>query len=135
MVELREEVGCGLVYTSVSDGPVYAQSWFFLSSRRRHTSSTRDWSSDVCSSDLEPAGDFSGTTPGRGVFEVDPATKAVTRGLVTGTGYVPSGVAVTATKIWLGDGGAKPQRSEERRVGKERWSWTAPSEHRTTNHS
>jgi len=55
------------------------------------------------------AGDFSGTTPGRGVFEVDPATKAVTRGLVTGTGYVPSGVAVTATKIWLGDGGAKPQ--------------------------
>src|SRR6266536_5272295 len=25
---------------------------FFLSSRRRHTMSTRDWSSDVCSSDL-----------------------------------------------------------------------------------
>src|SRR5699024_11934205 len=25
---------------------------FFLSSRRRHTSSKRDWSSDVCSSDL-----------------------------------------------------------------------------------
>src|SRR5438105_15165547 len=25
---------------------------FFFSSRRRHTSSTRDWSSDVCSSDL-----------------------------------------------------------------------------------
>src|SRR5207247_3023582 len=25
---------------------------FFLSSRRRHTISTRDWSSDVCSSDL-----------------------------------------------------------------------------------
>src|SRR6267378_6112657 len=33
---------------------------FFLSSRRRHTSSLRDWSSDVCSSDLarraQPAG-------------------------------------------------------------------------------
>jgi hypothetical protein len=55
------------------------------------------------------AGDFSGTTPGRGVFEVDPATKAVTRGLVTGEGYVPSGVAVTATKIWLGDGGPTPR--------------------------
>src|SRR5438105_15549173 len=27
-------------------------SMFFFSSRRRHTSSTRDWSSDVCSSDL-----------------------------------------------------------------------------------
>src|SRR5438105_15325010 len=31
-------------------------SFFFFSSRRRHTRSTRDWSSDVCSSDLcEPA--------------------------------------------------------------------------------
>src|SRR5438105_9620087 len=27
---------------------------FFFSSRRRHTRSTRDWSSDVCSSDLVP---------------------------------------------------------------------------------
>src|SRR5439155_937710 len=49
------------------------------------------------------SGDFSGTTPGRGVFEVDPATKAVSRGLVTPEGIVPSGVAVTAGKIWLGD--------------------------------
>src|SRR5438105_482393 len=28
--------------------------YFFFSSRRRHTRSTRDWSSDVCSSDLLP---------------------------------------------------------------------------------
>src|SRR5690606_15305888 len=28
-------------------------SWFFFSSRRRHTRFSRDWSSDVCSSDLE----------------------------------------------------------------------------------
>src|SRR6267378_6516387 len=27
---------------------------FFFSSRRRHTRPLRDWSSDVCSSDLEP---------------------------------------------------------------------------------
>src|SRR5206468_5480096 len=27
--------------------------FFFFSSRRRHTSSDRDWSSDVCSSDLD----------------------------------------------------------------------------------
>src|SRR2546428_9771459 len=27
---------------------------FFFSSRRRHTRSDRDWSSDVCSSDLPP---------------------------------------------------------------------------------
>src|SRR5207249_8216404 len=33
---------------------------FFFSSRRRHTRSKRDWSSDVCSSDLDeaPAGDL-----------------------------------------------------------------------------
>src|SRR6266576_4571386 len=29
--------------------------FIFFSSRRRHTSSLRDWSSDVCSSDLPPA--------------------------------------------------------------------------------
>src|SRR6266536_5495071 len=29
----------------------YLTSTFFFSSRRRHTTSTRDWSSDVCSSD------------------------------------------------------------------------------------
>src|SRR6266536_6104948 len=32
---------------------------FFFSSRRRHTRSTRDWSSDVCSSDLASSGDAS----------------------------------------------------------------------------
>src|SRR5207247_4315945 len=31
---------------------------FFFSSRRRHTRSTRDWSSDVCSSDLGRSLDF-----------------------------------------------------------------------------
>src|SRR5207249_8489997 len=30
-------------------------SFFFFSSRRRHTRSKRDWSSDVCSSDLPSA--------------------------------------------------------------------------------
>src|SRR5271170_4350595 len=35
----------------MSIGAGYALSFFF-SSRRRHTRSTRDWSSDVCSSDL-----------------------------------------------------------------------------------
>src|SRR5699024_11825727 len=40
--------------------------FFFFSSRRRHTRSKRDWSSDVCSSDL----------PGHGVYRcgwVEPA--------------------------------------------------------------
>src|SRR5699024_11311742 len=35
----------------------YVRASFFFSSRRRHTRSKRDWSSDVCSSDLaQPAG-------------------------------------------------------------------------------
>src|SRR5206468_10481240 len=39
-----------------SPNPHYvAVACFFFSSRRRHTRSDRDWSSDVCSSDLRPA--------------------------------------------------------------------------------
>src|SRR2546422_775590 len=37
-----------------ADGPP-SFSGFFFSSRRRHTRCSRDWSSDVCSSDLDPA--------------------------------------------------------------------------------
>src|SRR5687768_17710121 len=36
--------------------------FFFFSSRRRHTRCSRDWSSDVCSSDLKHAFFFSGDT-------------------------------------------------------------------------
>src|SRR5207247_7766643 len=68
---------------------------FFFSSRRRHTRSTRDWSSDVCSSDLSrPAGH-------------SPPTSAAARRRSTSPG--PS---------W------RRSRSEERRVGKEcRCGW------------
>src|SRR6266496_2259600 len=38
-------------------------SFFFFSSRRRHTRSLRDWSSDVCSSDLMGNGSLKSTTP------------------------------------------------------------------------
>src|SRR5690606_40148418 len=36
--------------------------FFFFSSRRRHTRFSRDWSSDVCSSDLKAIADRSATT-------------------------------------------------------------------------
>src|SRR5699024_12229073 len=36
----------------VSSSSVLLKLFFFFSSRRRHTRSKRDWSSDVCSSDL-----------------------------------------------------------------------------------
>src|SRR6266446_7027775 len=43
--------------------------FFFFSSRRRHTRLQGDWSSDVCSSDLEPiATDYRGVT----VWEIPP---------------------------------------------------------------
>src|SRR6266498_1137968 len=44
--------------------------FFFFSSRRRHTRCGRDWSSDVCSSDLLGGGGdcASGTGPFGGVF-------------------------------------------------------------------
>src|SRR5690606_39994230 len=35
----------------------YYEQVFFFSSRRRHTRFSRDWSSDVCSSDLDQPGD------------------------------------------------------------------------------
>src|SRR6266496_1592626 len=69
--------------------------FFFFSSRRRHTRSLRDWSSDVCSSDLRPR-DLSGRAGSRRPVR---AAAAARRGRGCG--------------------------SEERRVGKEcrsRWS-------------
>src|SRR2546422_5036820 len=76
--------------------------FFFFSSRRRHTRCSRDWSSDVCSSDL---------LQGRG-----PAMLLLQRFRLGERVADRSGPAQR-----LGDGA----RSEERRVGKEcrsRWS-------------
>src|SRR5216683_4649393 len=47
--------------------------FFFFSSRRRHTRSDRDWSSDVCSSDL---GAELEEMPGDG-FDVEPIWRAI----------------------------------------------------------
>src|SRR3712207_9347362 len=86
---------------------------FFFSSRRRHTRYWRDWSSDVCSSDLD------GNTPDEAVAGVDWSTPVGT--FVTD----PTGNADTSN---FGQGAkefANPSRSEERRAGKEcrsRWS-------------
>src|SRR3989442_9556488 len=90
--------------------------FFFFSSRRRHTRCGRDWSSDVCSSDLGHAG-VGGT-------EVIPNEE--------GGRTTPSVVGFTKTGERLVGQVAKRQaitnpenRSEERRVGKEcrsRWS-------------
>src|SRR2546429_6255233 len=44
--------GCGPLVRSDFGGAGYEVAVFFFSSRRRHTRCSRDWSSDVCSSDL-----------------------------------------------------------------------------------
>src|SRR5207249_9006456 len=80
--------------------------FFFFSSRRRHTRSKRDWSSDVCSSDLtfglrydwqSTIEDRNNVAP-RFAYAFAPAPKTVLRG---------------------GAGIFYDNRSEERRVGKE----------------
>src|SRR2546421_5327078 len=93
---------------------------FFFSSRRRHTRSDRDWSSDVCSSDLNGAPVADAKTPAwNGMFFVYDRTgkemlltKAILRMRAEEKEAPrPSQVAIA--------------RSEERRVGKEcrsRWS-------------
>src|SRR5687768_18608754 len=79
--------------TICREGVEYLLYCFFFSSRRRHTRCSRDWSSDVCSSDLRVPrrqGQGDRRCPGR----AEPAAH-------------------------------RPERSEERRVGKEcrsRWS-------------
>src|SRR5687768_18099174 len=72
---------------------------FFFSSRRRHTRCSRDWSSDVCSSDLEQLLN--------GLAKIIIASKQIMSG--------SSKIVFSSTNL----------RSEERRVGKEcrsRWS-------------
>src|SRR5207249_9762844 len=95
---------------------------FFFSSRRRHTRSKRDWSSDVCSSDLNPRHPH---TPNR--FS--------TRATATGTpqGCIRRKHSGKAAPIESGPAD-KRRRSEERRVGKEcrsRWL-TDPQNKKTT---
>src|SRR5438445_13252670 len=71
---------------------------FFFSSRRRHTIYWRDWSSDVCSSDL-------GTGADRGEFRRDSRRRHWSPQLARVPGHADRGLEAR-------------RRSEERRVGK-----------------
>src|SRR6266536_2955907 len=53
MSEMEQAVGLPGEDFLLFDSRQVARMFFFFSGRRRHTRSTRDWSSDVCSSDLE----------------------------------------------------------------------------------
>src|SRR5204863_5288764 len=79
---------------------------FFFSSRRRHTRSLRDWSSDVCSSDLStPAAIPAWQQPEAGMYSQ--ASSRV---------YLPRVILQRKQACWAF---TSKDRSEERRVGKE----------------
>src|SRR5207249_7318519 len=97
---------------------------FFFSSRRRHTRSKRDWSSDVCSSDLIVTAS-SGTELAHvaavaarsGVEGLE--WMATVPGTVGGAVHGNAGAFGSETADVLVDA----ERSEERRVGKEWRAW------------
>src|SRR5207302_5312915 len=97
--------------------------FFFFSSRRRHTRFSRDWSSDVCSSDLSRRRDFrssllsaKATCWCEKAFELSSNVKTCVI-QVRGRHHEPVGF-LRSERRWLSG------RSEERRVGKEcRWRW------------
>src|SRR3712207_7516470 len=96
-------------------------SFFFFSSRRRHTRYWRDWSSDVCSSDLGTFYTIESLAPAfRAVSHANPFFYVIS-GFRSGfLGVADSPVAFGALLLL-----AINLRSEERRVGKEcrsRWS-------------
>src|SRR3989440_7717176 len=94
---------------------------FFFSSRRRHTRSDRDWSSDVCSSDLAMGG-VDAVVHLAAESHVDRANLAAGEFLRTNVGG--TGTLLDAARE-LRIARFVQVRSEERRVGKEcrsRWS-------------
>src|SRR5690554_7696140 len=88
--------------------------FFFFSSRRRHTRCGRDWSSDVCSSDLEKLIIREEGSGSREILERGLADR--NRSLTSFREIVEMGNANIMKKM---------TRSEERRVGKEcRYRWS-----------
>src|SRR5687768_17880092 len=83
----RSETPRGSTILAVAIGTAMTAVGFFFSSRRRHTRCSRDWSSDVCSSDLEIYDTKFGLGPGaRGVIGSLDEPAAIL-GLLFGGGY------------------------------------------------
>src|SRR3712207_8017151 len=91
----------------------------FFSSRRRHTRYWRDWSSDVCSSDLWKKVHFLSVEERKRCFRDPETRKGLRYDLVEDP--VPRAFSKRWDLMYVND----VKRSEERRVGKEcrsRWS-------------
>src|SRR5438105_7278343 len=100
-------------------------SWcFFFSSRRRHTRSTRDWSSDVCSSDLNLLGIKEPAAVQIAAVWIELLILAA----LAAVGFWRWNPQNLTTGVPPGSlGGVIGGRSEERRVGKECRPRGAPS--------
>src|SRR5205807_4943828 len=100
---------------------------FFFSSRRRHTRLQGDWSSDVCSSDLDLRrrdGDLHRFRPGRSYW---PLSYGMVMPPMIGGIFYEHGHRMVAAAVGLLTV-IQAIRSEERRVGKEcRYRWAAVS--------
>src|SRR5256885_8401696 len=92
--------------------------FFFFSSRRRHTRLQGDWSSDVCSSDLEIREQLEGAF-------VERRPHGATGNTFTLEPRNSNAIRAKLFEMASNDRRRKRTRSEERRVGKEcrsRWS-------------
>src|SRR5690606_39765555 len=99
--------------------------FFFFSSRRRHTRFSRDWSSDVCSSDLGAVPNGSASGPVWSTINRSRNPAAVSREITNASKNVAPPVPVGS--LWVNS--PEKSRSEERRVGKEcRSRWEAENE-------
>src|SRR5204863_1171244 len=93
-----------------------------FASRRRHTSSLRDWSSDVCSSDLVVIVTGAGAGVGRGVCLAcakEGASVVVTSRYANGKDVTAEINDAGGKAVWSRCDVTVRARSEERRVGKE----------------
>src|SRR5256885_8754820 len=96
-------------------------SFFFFSSRRRHTRLQGDWSSDVCSSDLGAGGK---RWLRRGGVSDEPGFPRCTEATRRDAPASAGGLRLGSARSRIGQKNTRV-RSEERRVGKEcrsRWS-------------
>src|SRR5690606_40164351 len=95
---------------------LHQRMFFFFSSRRRHTSFSRDWSSDVCSSDL---GLFQKSEAADVKDAVDAASEAYKSWRLLPAPKRGEILFKVANRLLANK---EKYRSEERRVGKERRS-------------
>src|SRR5437762_8187176 len=103
----------------------FLSSFFFFSSRRRHTRYIGDWSSDVCSSDLNP--------PSQSIFIVELSSVFFSR---VRCPHLTASAGQFLFRFRRALMNKRPSRqdnhrSEERRVGKECRSWRRQDSEKT----